>query len=63
MEANGNWGKEHSPVEALIQKCTIQCVLRYIAKFLKMIEGGIGICLSLQTHDIERNKEELKVKP
>ena len=31
VESKGYLSKEHSPVEALIQKCTIQCVLRYIA--------------------------------
>lgn len=62
VEAKGYWGKEHSPVEALIQKCTIQCVLRYIAKFLNIIGGGTGNRFSPQTHDDERDKEGTQSK-
>lgn len=36
VEAKGYLGKEHPPINALIQKCTIQCVLRNIAKFLNI---------------------------
>ena len=53
---------EHSPVEALIQKCTIQCVLRYIAKFLNIIGSGTGNRFSPQTHDDERDKEGAQSK-
>lgn len=62
MEAKGYLGKEHSLVEALIQKCTIQCILRYIAKFLNIIGSGTGNRFSPQTHDDERDKERTQSK-
>ena len=57
MEAKGHFGKKHSPVDAGIQKCAIQCVLWHGAKSMKMIGSGTCNRLSPQTHDEERDEE------
>ena len=57
MEAKGHFGKKHSPVDAGVQKCAIQCVLWHGAKSMKMIGSGTCNRLSPQAHDEERDEE------
>jgi len=63
VETKGYLGKEHPPINALIQKCTIQCVLRNIAKFLNIIGGGTGNRFSKKRTMTSMIKRELKAKP
>ena len=57
MEAKGNFGKKHSPIDAGVQKCAIQRVLLHSAKSMKMIVSGTSNRLSQQAHDEERDEE------
>ena len=57
MKAKGDFGKEHPPINASVQKRAIQRVLRYSTKSLKMIGSGTSYRFPPQTHDDERDEK------
>ena len=57
MKAKGDFGKEHPPINASVQKRAIQHILRYSTKSLKMIGSGTSYRFPPQAHDDQRDEE------